>query len=408
MSIHFFRLSLLLLVPLAPRELPAAVEPFYDNLFRDGLHAYGRGDYAAAAKSLRLACFGMIADEQALAPCLVRLALAQGAAGDAESFQDTFRRLAEVEDRFGAYRKADLPGEIRAEFEKQAAALVPSSTLQSLPAFQRLAAQKAEVKVTSLPPKSRRRALEKRLAKEPQSPLWNLLLGELELSERRTGPALTAATKAVALAPQDPRALCLRGRVQAQAGRCPEALKDLASCPPPVRECGGLQAVAEVPSAPAPTPAPPPARSEIPAAPVQVTAVPPPAPSAPAAKPLTAAERQASDEARRLLDADKTDLTQLRQALKLARDVADAHPELPQAQHLAAEAAYRNSRWEEAAGFFQRGGDPGDDQPELLFYLAVSLYEKKDAAGAAAALRRALPKLARTPYIDGYAKKILG
>lgn len=398
MRTYFLRLSLLLLlVPLAPRELSAAVEPFYDNLFRDGLHAYGRGDYAAAAKNLRLACFGMIGDEQALAPCLVRLALAQGAAGDAEPFLETFRRIAEVEDRFGAYRKAELPAEVRAEFEKQAAALVPSSTLQSLPAFQRLAAQKAEAKVASMPPKSRRRALEKRLAKEPQSPLWNLLLGELELAERRFQPALAAASKAVSLAPQDPRALCLRGRALAQSGRCPEAMKDLASCPPPVRECGGLPAVAQAPP-PAATPAPP----------APVAADPPAAPAAAMAKPLTATERQASDEARRLLDADKTDLNQLRQALKLARDVADAHPELPQAQHLAAEAAYRNSRWEEAAGYFQRGGDPGDDQPELLFYLAVSLYEKKDAAGAAAALRRALPKLARTPYIDGYAKKILG
>jgi hypothetical protein len=40
--------------------------------------------------------------------------------------------------------------------------------------------------------------------------------------------------------------------------------------------------------------------------------------------------------------------------------------------------------------------------------MAVSLYESGDATGAAAALRRSLPNLQRTPYVDGYARKILG
>ena len=48
-----------------------------------------------------------------------------------------------------------------------------------------------------------------------------------------------------------------------------------------------------------------------------------------------------------------------------------------------------------------------DSEPELLFYLAVSLYESKDAPGAAAVLRRALPNLQRSPYVDAYARKIL-
>jgi hypothetical protein len=40
--------------------------------------------------------------------------------------------------------------------------------------------------------------------------------------------------------------------------------------------------------------------------------------------------------------------------------------------------------------------------------MAVSLYESGDAAGAAAALRRALPNLKRTPYVDSYVQKIQG
>jgi TolA-binding protein len=88
--------------------------------------------------------------------------------------------------------------------------------------------------------------------------------------------------------------------------------------------------------------------------------------------------------------------------------VADAHPGAKDAQHLAAEAAYRISRWGDAATYFHRGGDPGEDEPERLFYLAVSLHELGDDTAAAAALKRALPNLRRTPYVDSYAKTILG
>jgi hypothetical protein len=40
--------------------------------------------------------------------------------------------------------------------------------------------------------------------------------------------------------------------------------------------------------------------------------------------------------------------------------------------------------------------------------MAVALHESGDTAGAAAALKRALPNLRRTPYVDSYAKTILG
>jgi uncharacterized protein HemY len=87
--------------------------------------------------------------------------------------------------------------------------------------------------------------------------------------------------------------------------------------------------------------------------------------------------------------------------------VADAHPEARDAQLAAGEAAYRTSRWREAAGYLRRG-EPAEDRPEILFYLAVALYESGDAPGAATALRRSLPRLQRTPYVEAYARRILG
>jgi tetratricopeptide (TPR) repeat protein len=165
--------------------------------------------------------------------------------------------------------------------------------------------------------------------------------------------------------------------------------------------------------APATNPAPPksaapaPVPSSAPPAPaVAKTAAPAPA-NPPAPKPLTNGERKQLDQARLLLGESRPS-KELRQAFELARAVADAHPDSKEAQHLAAEGAYRISRWSDAALYFRRGGDPGEEEPERLFYMAVSLYESGDAAAASAALKRALPNLKRTPYVESYMRKIMG
>jgi hypothetical protein len=138
-----------------------------------------------------------------------------------------------------------------------------------------------------------------------------------------------------------------------------------------------------------------------PAAPVTAT----PPVSSPG--PVTPAERTKMETARQLLG-QSSKVRELRQAFQLAGEVADAHPDSREAQQLAGEAAYRVSRWKEAADYLRRAGGPNDDQPELLFYLAVALYEAGDPQAAAEVLRRSLPNLQRTPYVDGYSRKILG
>lgn len=279
-----------------------AADPFYSGLLREGIHNYDSGDYAAAVRHLRIACFGMLDETEPLVDCLARLALAQDKGGDPEGFRETFRRLVEVEERFGSYSKAQLPAALKTAFEQRAAALVPASTLTAVPAFQALA--------------------------------------------RKPAPA-------------------------------------------PGKPAAGKPAAGKPETKPAP-------------APVQ------PAPAgAPAVKPLAETDRQKMAEVRRLL-ANEGKISELRQAFETARQVADAHPESAEAQHLAAEAAYRISRWNDAASYFKRGGEPGTDQPELLFYMAVALYESGDRTGAATVLRRCLPNLQRTSYVDGYARKILG
>jgi tetratricopeptide (TPR) repeat protein len=163
-------------------------------------------------------------------------------------------------------------------------------------------------------------------------------------------------------------------------------------------------------------------RSTTAPAPARPTTPPPPAAVAPQTQPpVTGAApgkatpaaavvddgRKKQERARKLL-AESGTARELKEAFQLAREVADQHPESREAQLLAGEAAYRISRWSEAADYLGRAGGPGEDQPELLFYLAVSLFESGNGQAAAAPLRRALPNLQRTPYVDAYAKKILG
>jgi tetratricopeptide (TPR) repeat protein len=155
---------------------------------------------------------------------------------------------------------------------------------------------------------------------------------------------------------------------------------------------------------------------------IAATTFPPPSATKPPAKPasgiasasgqpqrsavkgsLSPAERADLDRARELASAGDLDA-----AFALARKIADARPDLAEPQHLAAEIAYRTNRWKDAVAYFRRGGDPGDGQPLLLFYSAVALYETGDRAGAAAALKRCLPNIRRTAFVEEYARKVLG
>ena len=290
-------LLLLTLAPLSSGAASAVVDPFYQSLLRDGQHAFDRTDYAAAARDMRLACFGMLDQPRPLADCLARLALAQDRLEDVEGFSATFQRLVEVEDRFKAYSQGDVSPELRALLEQRVAVRIPAATLAGIPAFSALARKPA--------------------AQAPAAP------------EKPTAPG---------------------------AGR----------------------------------------RSAAP-------------PKEPAAAPsLSDDERKALIRARLLLSEQKPDKNELEEAFKISRQVSDAHTDLKEAHHIAGEAAYRLRRWSDALQYFRRGGDPGDDQPERLFYLAVTLYESGDAAGAATAMRRALPNLQRTSYVDSYSQKILG
>jgi hypothetical protein len=359
------RPKLLLLIPLllAGTSLHATVDPFYLSLLRDGQLAFDRKDFPAAARHLRLACFGMLDEPRPLVDCLARLALAQDRADDLEGFRETFKRLAEVEERFNTYTQGGVPPELRTALEARLVARLPAATLESEAAFRPLVAKKAPAGGT---------------AKKTDSPAP---------VAKKTDPAPAMVKKPV---------------LPAAATRAPAPGT---AAPPPAGAAARPAAPIVGPPAP-PAAGKPPAAAPSSEAKAEVKAENQAAPK-PDSKPLTDAERKKMEQARQLLSQERP-AKELKQAFELAREVADAHPGAKEAQHLAAEAAYRISRWSEAAAYFRRGGDPGDDEPERLFYLAVALHELGDDTAAVAALKRALPNLRRTPYVDSYAKTILG
>lgn len=458
---------LVALTSLAPAAM--AADSFYVNRLRDGKAAYDRADYQEAVENLRLACFGFLDDLDLYAEGLVRLALAQEAAGDLEAFRTTFRRILEIEERFEAYSRNPPETGLKAAFEDRLLEHQPESLLASAPAFEGLAQRKAAQRLETLPAAQRLTALQELAERHPEETLWKLRLAGLHLERGAPAEALPLLDAVVAARPEDAEAHCLRGRAlmdrppleQSCAGalpelaycpgrtgdpdlalgvaRCLQATGDLegasaflASLEGEARTDRGLRRLskqverdlkelrkeqedrlaADGGTAPLPEDAdsgtsgesPPPERPAAPKAAEAVTgAAPAPAPSGP----RTPEQERKMEQARALLSQARR-AADLEPAGELAEEVADARPDDQEAQYLAAEIAYRGSRWQEAARYFEQGGDPGPSRPNLLFFKAVSLYETGDLEGARAALRSCLPQLQRTSFVQRYAKEILG
>jgi len=418
-----------------------AIDPFYADLLRGGTLALERGEHARAAEELRLACFGMLEQPNDLALCLVRLALAQARLGAKEDFLATFRRIEEVETRFGAYAAAPLDPAERSEFEAQAGAWVAPEVLKALPGFAPLVREREIAAVRALPANRRRAELERRLESEPGELAWKLMAAELELAEEK------AAAAAGHLAGVDPgadggRVACLRGTALALAGRCAEAVDDLARCaergstperldpdlaclvelerwdearalvasaPPRVRDRSAVRRLERrIPEPVEESPAEAtPAASENAdvAAATSPEAAPAPPPSGPAS--LTGAQEAAVAEARQRLRSART-AADLDAALARLQPVIEARPDLGGLRLLAGELHYRASRWRPCAGEYRAAGEEGPDDPTQRFYMAVCLFEAGDREGARAIAASGLERLPRTPFVQSYLDRFAG
>lgn len=445
-SILVSALALALTVSAAPLAGAQAVDPFYADLLRSGTLALERGEPARAAEELRLACFGMLEQPNDLALCLVRLSLAQARLGDKEEFLAIFRRIEEVETRFGGYAAAPLDPAERSAFEAQASAWVAPEILKGLPGFAPLVREREIAAVRALPANRRRPELARRLEAEPGELAWKLMAAELELAEER------AAAAAGHLAGVDPaleggRVACLRGTALALAGRCAEAVDDLALCPergstperldpdlaclvglerweaarallasapPRVRDRSAVRRLerripepveeAPVESSPAESEGVGSERAGTAAEPPTEAASAPP-PSGP--PPLTGDQEAAVAEARQRLRSART-AADLDAALARLQPVIEARPELGALRLLAGELHYRASRWRPCAEAYRAAGDEGPEDPTQRFYMAVCLFESGDRARARAVAATGLERLPRTAFVQSYLDRFAG
>ena len=435
----------LIATPLAARETDA----FYLGLLRDGIAAGERGDTAEAATTLRLACFGLLEEPKLLAQGLVHLGIAQAKLGDVNAFRSTYNRLAEIESRFGAYSQAEVAPDVRAAFAAEAASRIPPATLAATPAFAQLAGARLRQDLAKLSPRQRRKEIERRLEQNPGDPLLLALLAELDPRAPKPAPAAAPPVAAPTTPAATPAAPTRSANVPAPVS--PPAQRPDAPAAPsaadPAPKPPATPSIAPAPSAgaPATAPTPPPAAAPAsnpptadrrpptttsrpvpsaspiivapPAAPAPrsppaatgATAAPPPsgATTPPPAATLPPAAQAKLATARDQLAQART-AADLASASALAKEVADAHPQVPEAQFLVAELAYRASRHAEAVTYFRRGGDPGVDRPSLLFYYAISLHETGASEEARRALERCLPRIAKTPFVERYTRAILG
>ncbi len=208
-----------------------AADPFYERLLRDGIQAYGAGRHAGAAKSLQLACFGLLDEPLVLARGLTYLALAQAESGDEPAFADTFARILEIELRYQAFSTLELDNNLRRSLDGHLYRWIALDQLNRVPAFHRVARRKQESKILELAPAERRPELERLVAAEPDNPTWTLLLAEQQLDGGELEAVLAATERVLARDPRLERALCLRGRAGMAAGNCERALSDLDTCP---------------------------------------------------------------------------------------------------------------------------------------------------------------------------------
>ena len=426
--------------------LSAIPDPFYVSRLREGSVDLERGEYRRAAESLRIACFGLLEEEDLLAECLVSLALAAVGEGDLDAFETSFRRIVEAEQLVGLYTGAQIPPELLEKFELEVSRRVAAATLRDFVPLSHLVTKREDDRLAGLSPRHKRHEIARRQVEEPEELRWPLTLAQLEHDEDRPREALAAAAAVLELDPDHDQGRCIRGWALSRQQRCASAIAALESCawideldfavgllachveleqwqkaaavrdelPDPWAATGRVSRLGKVIDRRL-------ARAEKEAEQVAgadeiddggepiideaEAALPGTGKTGPVSE-LTAAEEKKLAAAESIAGRAHS-AQELREAYRLISEVAAGHDDRRDIHFRAAEIAYRASRWQDAVRHFGIAGDPGDDEPHLLFYLAVSLYEEGDREQAAEVLRRCVDSLRRTPFVESYVDRIL-
>ena len=440
----------------------ALSEDFNAARLRAGEDLYAEKRYDEAIDQFRVAAFGYLEQPAALSQVLIRLSLAQAAAGKTDDSESTILRFLELERSFPSYTPAGLSPELAAEFRGLLLKRVPEATLLSIPSLASLV-ETEDQKLAHLPPAQRRTALEAKARREPGAAIWPVAIARDALEQGDAKGAEQWASKALAIQSGQPEALAIRARARLARKDCTGALQDLGALPPseverrPELNADRFVCLVEVGDWPAaervaatippslsrrpdvarasqklasdrqrrgPSPAPASASAAVSRTPPPKAAPPPstsqaqgggsggskPAAAAASAPPPAARPRMdpavqsraALDESRRLVYAGRA--TEAERLLTSALQADEGNRDLRLAL---LEAACLGRAYPTAAAQIPLVQPFTDSEAPSMFYAAVVLYETGRVEDAQSYLRRAKNRVSG-PLVDEYSRKILG
>jgi|KBSMisStandDraft_5_1062788.scaffolds.fasta_scaffold73391_1 tetratricopeptide (TPR) repeat protein len=113
----------------------AGPDDFNYQRLQEGRMAFQQKRFGEAINQFRVAAFGSLDEPTLLTECLVRLALAQAAAGKTSDADETLARFVDLEKRFGSYARTSLEPDIRNDFQALLKKRVPPATLSGVPSL---------------------------------------------------------------------------------------------------------------------------------------------------------------------------------------------------------------------------------------------------------------------------------
>lgn len=427
-----------LITGLAVSAQSTSTEPldaFYERLYQEGSRSAGLGQHDKAVKDLRLACFGMLEQTDRLGDCLARLALSQIKLADKEGFLSTIERLMEVEQRFQGYTRSGLSQVERRQLETWLEEEAPLESYANVPAFSSIAESRRVALLRGLPAEERQKELDRIIARDPRRAVWRVLRGELMLEQGRAVEAGEIADRLTKTHPADRGVACLRGRSQGTVGACdPQTLDDLARCDgEPAASAArrialscyvGQESWSEADRILALMSPEQRAERSIRALEKEIRRGRRSAPAEEGAEPVGSATPASEPQEELSNTSDGPDREELAllssgwQTLRSdARDrfegtydtvraLADRYPQWAEAQHLAAELAYRLSLWDDAVRYFRQAESIVSNKPNLQFYLAVALYKSGDKQAAVDMLDRCEPHIQSSDFVEFWVARI--
>lgn len=440
-----------MLVVLIIGAFPASAADFYETQLQLGAEAYRTGRLPEAIDYLRIANFGLMDRPPLLLEGIARLALVMDAAGRKDDLLKTLDRFVAVERQFPTWADVEVEPDLRRRFEQLLRENVSSETLKGITALS--SGTSSDEDVSAMSSSKRKSHYDAKAKGDPDNARWLLLKAKEEASSGAHRAALRSLDAALAIdnglvearvlkldvltarkewseAAAELRLLPINAwvdyprvnanafviytkandfesadrlydRIPAESAARPDVAEAMAAFR--LREASRLeeQAMADVPdNGEAGDPVVPPASPvRGPEEPVAARMSAPRGSFTKPADPVAEALRTST----RLIGEGRTADAQL-----VLRDAIRAAPGSRELRLAMLEASCLGRDWRTGVSQLLLIEPFSAGEEKYMFYGAVVYFESQRRDEATELMRSALPKLARSPFVDHYARLLLG